>query len=83
MYVNMCTIFILDNPQAPAKKKAIFADAETVEFAGKAVVNLAADPNVHKKTGKVQMTADLAREYGFRDEDGVIHGDLRSCKIYL
>lgn len=73
---------VLDNPDASEFKSA-FMDAESVEFAGKAVVNLAADPHVHRKTGKIQMTSDCAREYGFVDSDGLIHGDMRCIKIHL
>ena len=36
-----------------------------------------------KKTAKIILTADCAREYGFVDEDGVIHGDIRSVKSNL
>ena len=42
-------------------KTAGFAKGESVEFSGKAVAKLAADPDVRQKTGKIQMTADLAR----------------------
>jgi dehydrogenase/reductase SDR family protein 1 len=55
----------------------MFEDAETVEFAGKAIVHLAADVNMITKSGKVHLTTDLAYEYGFRDADGKIHGDIR------
>ena len=44
--------------------------AESPEFVGKAVVALAKDPRRIRKTGKVQMTADLASEYGFTDKNG-------------
>ena len=60
-----------------------FEDAETIEFAGMAVANLAADANKKKKAAKILLTADLAREYGFVDLDGAIHGDMRSLKRNL
>uniref|UniRef100_A0A1I7XIJ8 Dehydrogenase/reductase SDR family member 1 n=1 Tax=Heterorhabditis bacteriophora TaxID=37862 RepID=A0A1I7XIJ8_HETBA len=47
-----------------------FETGESTEFAGKAIVALANDRNVMKKTGKIFMTYDLAREYGFKDIDG-------------
>ena len=58
-------------------------NAESVEMSGRAVCHLAADPRVIRKTGRVLMNADLAREYGFTDVDGVIHSDSRSVKELL
>ena len=46
--------------------------AETPEFVGKAVVALCGDKNKIKKSGKIQITADLAREYGFSDVGGTV-----------
>jgi len=43
---------------------------ESVEYIGRAVVALAADPDVIKKSGSVLTVGDLAREYGFTDVDG-------------
>ena len=42
--------------------------AETPIFTGRAVAALASDPKVLEKSGRVLIVADLAREYGFRDE---------------
>ena len=42
-----------------------------------AAAHLAADPNVLAKTGRILLTADLAREYGFVDTDGKINADMR------
>ena len=44
--------------------------AETTEFVGKAVLALATDKNKFRKTGRIQLTADLAKEYGFSDVGG-------------
>ena len=44
--------------------------SETPRYIGRAVVALAADPNVLAKTGGVHQVGDLAREYGFTDVDG-------------
>jgi len=46
------------------------AKAESAEFPGRAIANLACDPNVLLKSGQVLITPDLAREYGFTDIDG-------------
>uniref|UniRef100_A0A914C3R1 Uncharacterized protein n=1 Tax=Acrobeloides nanus TaxID=290746 RepID=A0A914C3R1_9BILA len=48
----------------------IYEASETTEYSGKAVVALAKDPNVLEKTGKILITADLGKEYGFKDIDG-------------
>ena len=62
--------------------KSIFENAESVEFAGKAIVKLAEDPQRIKKTGKIVLVSDLATEYKFTDDDGDIH-DMRSLKNIL
>ena len=54
-----------------------FANAESVEFSGRAIVKLAMDPKRIDKTGRIILVCDLAREYGFTDEDGDLH-DIRS-----
>jgi hypothetical protein len=47
-----------------------FTNSESPEFSGRAVVALAADPDVLRHSGRVRVVADLAREYGFTDIDG-------------
>jgi NAD(P)-dependent dehydrogenase (short-subunit alcohol dehydrogenase family) len=44
--------------------------AESQRFTGRAIAHLAADPNVHEKTGRALVSRDLADEYGFKDVDG-------------
>jgi NAD(P)-dependent dehydrogenase (short-subunit alcohol dehydrogenase family) len=46
------------------------ARTETPRYLGRAVAALAADPNVHGKTGGVYLVGNLAKEYGFTDVDG-------------
>ena len=55
----------------------VFQNAESVEFAGKAIVKLALDPKRISKTGRILLVCDLAKEYGFTDSDGDVH-DIRS-----
>jgi NAD(P)-dependent dehydrogenase (short-subunit alcohol dehydrogenase family) len=43
---------------------------ESPEYAGRAVVALASDPDVLEKSGTVLAVGDLAGEYGFTDIDG-------------
>src|SRR5262249_40639593 len=45
-------------------------NSESPEFVGRAVAALAADPDVIRRTGTVQVAAQLATEYGFTDIDG-------------
>jgi NAD(P)-dependent dehydrogenase (short-subunit alcohol dehydrogenase family) len=49
---------------------ADFLVSESPRYIGRAVVALAADPNVKKKSGRVFSSWGLAREYGFTDLDG-------------
>lgn len=43
---------------------------ESVRYIGRAVVALAADPEVQRKSGTVQLVGELTTEYGFTDVDG-------------
>jgi NAD(P)-dependent dehydrogenase (short-subunit alcohol dehydrogenase family) len=47
-----------------------FIASETPHYIGRAVVALAADPNVMMKSGRALATWHLAHEYGFTDADG-------------
>jgi len=47
-----------------------FETAESPRFSGRAVVALAADPGVLRRSGSAFAAHDLAQEYGFRDVDG-------------
>jgi len=53
---------------------------ESPELSGRAVVALAADPDVMAKTGQVLVVAELAEEYGFTDVDGSRPRSLRRPK---
>ena len=46
------------------------SNSESPEFVGRAVVALAHDPDVIRRTGHVLVAAALAREYDFSDLDG-------------
>ena len=54
-----------------------------MEFSGKAVVHLAADPKVIKKTGKILMTTDLGKEYKFKEDDGSFPASMTSMSSQL
>ncbi|MHB1006330.1 MAG: SDR family oxidoreductase [Chloroflexota bacterium] len=53
-----------------AAKDPHFIASETPTYIGRAVVALAADPNIAAKSGRALSTWNLAREYGFVDADG-------------
>jgi hypothetical protein len=40
----------------------MFESGESVEFSGKCIAHLAADPKLMAKTGRILMTSDLARD---------------------
>jgi len=65
------------------KSAKIFEKGETIEFAGKSIAYLVADPAVMKKTGRILQTTDLAREYGFDDIDGQMPICTRTIKDLL
>jgi dehydrogenase/reductase SDR family protein 1 len=46
------------------------SNSESPDFIGRAVVALAADPDVIRHTGEILVVASLAQEYGFTDIDG-------------
>ena len=59
-----------DNWREGGKKDSNFLQSESPLFVGRAVAALAADPNVHERTGMLFSSWELARDYGFTDYDG-------------
>ena len=55
---------------AGARNPHFGAISETPRFVGRAVAALAADPQVHSRSGGSFSSGGLAREYGFTDLDG-------------
>jgi NAD(P)-dependent dehydrogenase (short-subunit alcohol dehydrogenase family) len=53
-----------------AQRAYRFDLSETPEYIGRGVSALAADPEVHRKSGELLWGGDLAKEYGFTDTDG-------------
>jgi NAD(P)-dependent dehydrogenase (short-subunit alcohol dehydrogenase family) len=53
-----------------AKKDPNFIASETPAYVARGVAALAADPEVHRKAGRVFSSWALAKEYGFTDADG-------------
>ncbi len=58
------------NWQDATKKRPDFGQSETPGYVGRAVVALATDPKVFKRSGRVFAAWDLGPEYGFTDVDG-------------
>jgi NAD(P)-dependent dehydrogenase (short-subunit alcohol dehydrogenase family) len=53
-----------------AAKPFDLSGTESPAYVARAVAALAADPDVLEKTGRLLTAGELAREYGFTDEDG-------------
>lgn len=56
---------------------------ETPLLTGRVIAALAADSKVLRRTGQVQIVAELAREYGLVDVDGQRPASLRSLRFVL
>ncbi|WP_392532595.1 SDR family NAD(P)-dependent oxidoreductase [Nostoc sp. C117] len=56
---------------------------ETPLFTGRAIAKLAGDPNIMRRTGRVQIVAELANQYGIVDENGDRPASLRSLRFVL
>ncbi|MFW9844722.1 MAG: SDR family oxidoreductase [Candidatus Thorarchaeota archaeon] len=48
-----------------------YENTESTRYVGRAIVALASDPYMLKKTGRTLITGELAKEYGFTDLDGL------------
>ncbi|EGT39844.1 hypothetical protein CAEBREN_02088 [Caenorhabditis brenneri] len=70
-------------PKDGLANSMMFVNGETVEYPGKAIVALASDPKRMNKTGRILITEDLGREYGFVDIDGKTPPNLRSVNFIL
>lgn len=69
----MRTEFVLAGHQtdeAHWHRRPALARTESPRYLGRAVVALAGDPDVMARSGRVLRVGDLAREYGFTDNDG-------------
>lgn len=56
---------------------------ETPLLTGRVIAALAADAGVLRRTGQVQIVAELSREYGLVDADGQRPASLRSLRFVL
>jgi len=56
--------------EAHWRSKRHLERTESPRYAGRAVVALAGDPDVMRRTGGLFHSGELARDYGFTDADG-------------
>ncbi|KAF8375610.1 hypothetical protein PRIPAC_82039 [Pristionchus pacificus] len=70
-----------DFAQSPLGKN--LPNAESIEYSGKAVVALVADPEKWRVSGRILTTVDLGDKYGFTDVDGRRPLSLRSASFVL
>jgi NAD(P)-dependent dehydrogenase (short-subunit alcohol dehydrogenase family) len=59
-----------DNWRDAGKKDSNFLQSESPLFVGRAIAALAADPNVHARTGMLYGSWELGRDYRLTDYDG-------------
>ena len=59
------------------------AFGETPRFNGKAVVALAVDPDIMKRTGGSFRSSQLAHEYGFAEDDGSLPPEVLGLADHL
>ncbi|MDZ8028019.1 MAG: SDR family NAD(P)-dependent oxidoreductase [Nostoc sp. DedQUE01] len=75
------------NPtNATDQRSSVFSDRynwETPLFTGRAIAKLAGDPNIMRHTGRLQIVAELANQYGIVDENGDRPASLRSLRFVL
>ncbi|WP_445632962.1 SDR family NAD(P)-dependent oxidoreductase [Nostoc sp. DSM 114161] len=71
---------------ATGQRNSFFSDRynwETPLFTGRAIAKLAGDPNIMNRTGRLQIVAELANQYGIVDENGDRPASLRSLRFVL
>ena len=56
---------------------------ETPLLTGRVIAALAAEPDIIKRTGKVQIVAELAQKYSLKDENNKLPASLRSLRFLL
>lgn len=56
---------------------------ETPLLTGRVIASLSAEPQIMKRTGRVQIVAELAKYYGLVDQDGQCPASLRSLRFIL
>jgi NAD(P)-dependent dehydrogenase (short-subunit alcohol dehydrogenase family) len=76
----------VDDSSATDQQSSAIRDGfnwETPLLTGRAIAALAADPTVMRRTGRVQIVAELAQQYGLVDQNGDRPVSLRSLRFLL
>jgi NAD(P)-dependent dehydrogenase (short-subunit alcohol dehydrogenase family) len=76
----------MDEKNATPKNYSLFSERynwETPLLTGRVIAQLAGSPNVMRRTGRVQIVAELARQYGIVDKDGERPVSLRSLRFLV
>ncbi|MDJ0796124.1 MAG: SDR family NAD(P)-dependent oxidoreductase [Calothrix sp. MO_167.B12] len=71
---------ISDAPKEPLRDRYNW---ETPLLTGRVIAKLAAETNIIRRTGKVQIVAEVAQKYGLVDQDGNLPVSLRSLRFIL
>ena len=79
------TEYITDKMTDGNPMSKLFEKGETIEFAGIVLAHLAAESGeaIMARSGRIINTADVARQYGFKDVDGTVPVDFRRVSLSL
>ena len=79
------TEYITDKMTDGNPMSKLFEKGETIEFAGIVLAHLAAESGeaIMARSGRIINTADVARQYGFKDVDGTVPVDFRQVSLSL
>lgn len=72
-----------DTVNSPSKSISDRYNWETPLLTGRVIAALATEPNIMKRTGKVQIVAEIARKYRIVDENKQLPVSLRSLRFLL
>ncbi|BAZ39567.1 short-chain dehydrogenase/reductase SDR [Calothrix sp. NIES-4101] len=76
----------IEQTNANNKQTSLMSDRynwETPLLTGRVIAKLASEANIILRTGKVQIVAELAQQYGLVDQDGNLPVSLRSLRFVL
>lgn len=76
----------MNQTNATDQKNSFLSDRynwETPLFTGRVIAALACEPNLMRRTGRVQIVAELAKKYNLVDENGDRPASLRSLRSVL
>jgi len=79
------TEYITDKMTDGNPMAKIFEKGETIEFAGIVLAHLAAESGetIMARSGRIINTADVARQYGFKDTNGTVPMDFRKLNTLV